>query len=206
MMKKTPYVAAMISLIGIYLLGQYYIEDHVYIDIISTVLAIIAAVAFWMEFKSNERINEAQLIMELNNQFVTNPEFTRVEWELEKYFDAYKKAKTEGRDTVGITFGLDLELASEERQHLVNYLVHLEGIAALVNEGVLHLRVISNLMAYRYFIAVNNPVVQNYELYPYKEYYRGIFDLYDRWAQEIGEEHIPMGRNSLVKQRGCPME
>lgn len=200
-MRKTPYIAVMIALIGIYLLGQYYVEDHVYIDIISTVLAIIAAVAFWMEFRSNERINEAQLIMELNDQFVTNPQFTHVEWVLEKYYNAYKEAKRTGQSVDAIPLEINLEIANEERQYLINYLVHLEGMAALVNEGVLHLKVISNLMAYRYFIAVNNPIVQKHELLPYKEYYRGIFSLYEKWSKEIGEENVPMGRNGLIEQK-----
>lgn len=197
-MRKTPYIAVMIALIGIYLGVRYYVGDPTYAEIISTVLAIIAAVAFWMEFKSNEQINEAQLIMELNNQFVTNPQFTHVEWVLEKYYHAYREAERTGQDVGLVKLEMDLEMTNEQRQDLTNYLVHLEGMAALVNEGVLHLKVISNLMAYRYFIAVNNPVVQKYELYPYKEYYRGIFSLYEKWSKEIGEGNVPMGRYGLI--------
>ena len=72
-MKKIPYIVTMVMLIGLYLLGRYCMADYMNTEVISTILAIIAAVAFWMEYKSNERVNEAKLIMELNDQFVTNP-------------------------------------------------------------------------------------------------------------------------------------
>ena len=96
-----------------------------------------------------------------------------------------------------IPFGIDLDVFDERRQSVINYLVHLEGIAALVNEGVLHLNVITDLMAYRYFIAVNNPVVQEKELYPFQDYYRGCFRIYEKWSKSLEAEKIPMAENAL---------
>lgn len=196
-MRKRPYIATMIALVALFLVGRFYITESAYVEIITTVLAIIAAVAFWMEFRSNERINEAQLIMELNDQFISNPQFNKVELELEKYYAAYKAAKQQGQDVSRIPFGIDLDVFDEDRQSVINYLVHLEGVAALVNEGVLHLNVITDLMAYRYFIAVNNPVVQKKELYPYQDYYRGCFRIYEKWSEALGEDKIPMAENAL---------
>ena len=74
-----------------------------------------------------------------------------------------------------------------DRQNLVNYLVHLEGIASLVNTGVLRLETITDLMAYRYFIAVNNPIVKELELKPYAAFYQGIYMIYDSWAEIVGD-------------------
>ena len=96
-MKKRPYIAVMVALVALFLVGRFYISESAYVEIITTILAIIAAVAFWMEFRSNERINEAQLVMELNDQFISNPQFNTVELELEKYYAAYRKAKETGR-------------------------------------------------------------------------------------------------------------
>lgn len=190
-MNKRHYILLMIVLSTLFLVGRYYIRDSVYIEIITTILAIIAAVCFFMELKSNERINEAQLIMELNDQFITNPQFTNVELELEKYFNAYRKAGSPEERTNGIPFGIDLDIFDENRQSLVNYLVHLEGVAALVDEGVLHLNVITDLMAYRYFIAVNNPIVQEKELLPYRDYYQGIIRIYEKWNEALGKIKFP---------------
>ena len=108
-------------------------------------------------------------LMELNNQFITNPDFAAVELALEKYFYAYRQAGSPETRENGISLDIELEGFSKEHQNVVNYLVYLEGIAALVNEGVLHLDVITDLMAYRYFIAVNNPVIQDTELLPYQK-------------------------------------
>lgn len=199
-MNKRHYILLMIILCALFVTGRYYIVDSMYIEIITTSLAIIAAVSFFMELKSNERINEAQLIMELNNQFITNPQFTDVELELEKYFNAYRKAGSPTCRENGISLGIDLDVFDKRRQDLVNYLVHLEGVAALVDEGVLHLNVITDLMAYRYFIAVNNPIVQEKELLPYRDYYRGIIRIYDKWSEALGEKKVPMAAYSLARR------
>lgn len=198
-MRKTPYIIAMIFLVALYLMGQHYLEANFFTNTVATVLAIVAAVAFWMEFRSNERINEAQLVMELNNQFINNENMSHVEWALEKYYHAYMEAKRTGGDVSLIPLELELDITERTRQDLVNYLVYLEGIATLVNEGVLHLNVITELMAYRYFIAVNNPIVQKYELLPYKDFYQGCFKLYEKWSKELGEDKVPMAESALVK-------
>jgi len=174
-MRKWKYALVMVFGISIYLTVQCLIRDNIVTAVITTSLAIVGGVAIWMEMQSNERINEAQLIMELNNQFITNENFADIEWALEKYYAEYMQAKRNGKDPAELTLDIDLSLENRNRQKLVNYLVHLEGVAALVNEGVLHLDVITDLMAYRYFIAVNNPDVQKAELLPYKDYYNGIF-------------------------------
>ena len=70
---------AMVLLVALYLTGQYIAQDNEFASAVSTILAIIAAVAFWMEFRSNERINEAQLIMELNHQFISSEQLSQVE-------------------------------------------------------------------------------------------------------------------------------
>ena len=199
-MKKTPYIAAMILLIALYLAGQTRWESDAFTNIVATILAIVAAVAFWMEFRSNEQINEAQLVMELNNQFITNEQMSNVEWALEKYYHAYLEAKRNGTDVSALKLDLDLEITDRTRQDLVNYLVYLEGIATLVNEGVLHLKVITELMAYRYFIAVNNPIVQEKELLPYQDYYQGCFKLYEKWSKELGADKVPMIENALANK------
>ena len=70
---------------------------------------------------------------------------------LERYNDLVRRGKT----TEAALFTKELEesiyaMEKEDRQYLVNYLVHLEGIATLVNTGVLRLSTINDLMAYRY--------------------------------------------------------
>lgn len=190
-------------IVCVYLLGQFFWHWEWLTETVATIIAIVAAVAFWLEYHENKLLNEAQFIMELNEQFLSDSNLSDVEWELEKYFNRYRKNElTEGYEE---EFEKKFALEKRERQHLVNYLVHLEGIAALVNNGVIHLDAIDDLMSYRYFVAVNNPIVQKIELLEYPEYYKGCIGIYDAWVEELLRQKItpPMyheKENNLTKK------
>ena len=194
---------SIIILVCLYMLGQYLCDWEWLTETVATILAIIAAVAFWLEYHENKLLNEAQFIMELNEQFLSDSNLSDVEWELEKYFNRYRKNELtkEYEEELEKKFALE----NRERQYLVNYLVHLEGIAALVNNGVIHLDAIDDLMSYRYFVAVNNPIVQRLELLEYPEYYKGCFGIYDAWVEDLLRQKItpPMydeKKNNLTKK------
>jgi len=60
-------------------------------------------------------------------------------------------------------------------------------------------------MSYRYFIAVNNPVVQTLELLEYPDYYKGCIGIYDAWVNELLKQGVtpPMydeEENNLTKK------
>lgn len=150
--------------------------------------------------KQTENITEATLVKDLNTEFINNPGLSRIESKLEEYFSEYKKYKKNSllyESPEEIPFYINTEIGSEDRQHLVNYLVHLEGIAALVNQGVLKLECINDLIAYRFFLACNNPHVQRLEIAPYYSYYSGCIKLYKKWENQLLEKgtEIPMGEN-----------
>lgn len=73
----------------------------------------------------------------------------------------------------------------------------LESVATLVNSGILRLNTINDLMAYRYFIAVNNPVVQKLELIPYKPYYNGCFTIFKEWQKTA--DGMPLKGTPLIR-------
>jgi hypothetical protein len=56
-------------------------------------------------------------------------------------------------------------------------------------------------MAYRFFIAVNNPELQEKELFKFPEYYKGCFKLYKEWSQYRNKHDlkIPMEDTALNK-------
>lgn len=181
-------------------------------------LAIFTAVAFFLEYHQNNKLNEAQFVIDLNNQFLNEGKMASVEHDLEKYFNATSSIspvshlsstddkgddkgeagkEVEARKTIEEELRTKYAMENKKHQDLVNYLVHLEGVAALVNNGVLRIAAINDLMAYRFFIAVNNPVVQELELKPFKDYYKGIYKLYPAWAKKL--KSVPMGENALVR-------
>ena len=189
--RKFWYILIMVLLSIVYFVGHNFLKLEWFTEFFATVGVIITAVAFWLEYHENKVLNEAQFAIDLNEQFIGNEKMSNVEWELEKFYTKYKS--NELTDCDKKEFKDKFKIENKERQDLVNYLVHLEGIAALVKTKVLHIDVIDDLMSYRYFIAMNNPVVQELELKPYADFYKGCFEIYNDWVKELGEEaKIPM--------------
>ena len=201
--RVTTYVLLMVIIICAYLSCQYIFAWSWLTETVATIIAIISAVAFWVEYHENKLLNEAQFIMELNEQFIGDENMSGVEWELERYFSKFRKGEI--TEDYCQNFEKKYSLDNRDRQHLVNYLVHLEGIAALVKNKVLHIETIDDLMSYRYFIAMNNPVVQKLELLEYPEFYKGCFEIYEAWVDVLERQGVtpPMydkERNNLVKK------
>lgn len=188
-MKKTKefkYYVAIVVVVILYLVVAYYSSDISTLStILTTITALIAAVAFWMQLKRTENLNETNFIMSLNDQFISNDEITKVEHALELFYNNIEKDHK-------VDFGLVLERNHDDCQRLINYLVYMEGLAALIRQDVMHLGVIDDLFAYRFFIAVNNPEVQKFELLPYANYYRGCFELSEMWTKQWREKGRPI--------------
>ena len=178
--KEWKYYAAIILIVSAYLVGMHFWNIPNLSDIVTTATTLVAAVAIWLEMKQNKSLNETEFIMELNSQFVNNPDIVKVEHKLEIYY-YYWKVNNEGKAS-DLHLDLDLDIEDSDRQDLVNYLVYLEGLAAMVRSGVIHLEAIDDLFAYRFFIAFNNPVVYEKELNEYTDYYQGCFWLHKKWT------------------------
>lgn len=193
--KEFKYYFAIVLVVALYLIATYYSSDISALStVLTTVTALIAAVAFWMQMKRTENLDEANFIMNLNEQFISNDEMTRIEHALELYYNQ----DFEGHEG---TLELVLERDHSDCQRLINYLVYMEGLAALIKRNVMHLGVIDDLFAYRFFIAVNNPIVQKFELLPYANYYQGCFELSEMWTKEWRKEGrpIPLDQHALFE-------
>lgn len=197
-MKKNSelkYYVAIVLVVVLYLIAAHYSSDVSELStIITTVTALIAAVAFWMQLKRTENLDEANFIMSLNDQFISNDEMTKIEHALELYYDQ----DFDGHEG---TLELVLDRDHNDCQRLINYLVYMEGLAALIKRNVMHLGVIDDLFAYRFFIAVNNPIIQKFELLPYANYYQGCFELSEMWTKEWRKEGrpIPLDQHALCE-------
>ena len=186
--RKILYILFMAIFVCAYIAGQFFWEWKRLTEAVSTIMAIIAAVAFWLEYHENQLLNEAKFITDLNEQFISNDKMSAVEWDLEKYY--IKQSKDELSEEYCKGFEEKYALDKQERQQLVNYLVHLEGIAALVKNRVLHIDTIDDLMSFRYFIAVNNPIVQQLELLEYADFYKGCIAIYDDWVNVLTKQGV----------------
>ena len=186
--RKFWYILIMVVLAGLYLLLQFIFEHERITEIFATLVAIVTVVAFWLEYNDNKIVNESQFIISLNDQFVSDERMFKIEWELEKFYNKYENGELTAEYQE--TFRKQFDIEDEKRQHLVNYLVHLEGIATLVNNGTLHIKKINDLMSYRYFIAMNNPIVQEIELKKYSDFYKGCFSIYKDWVAVLDKKQV----------------
>ena len=193
--RKSWYILMMILLAVLYFVGNNLLELEWVAEVFAAVVAIVTAVAFWLEYHENKVLNQAQFAIDLNEQFIGSEKMSFVEWELEKFYSKYDKdGITESdKELIKKEFREKFDIEKEERQYLVNYLVHLEGIAVLVKSKVLPIKSINDLMSYRYFIAMNNPVVQELELKAFPGFYKGCTGIYDDWVDTFDNKNeIPM--------------
>jgi len=191
--KERKYLWIIILLVSMYLLTLVSDKDINEVStVLTTIMALIAAVSFWLQLKRTENLDEANFIMSLNDQFISNDQMTRIENALETYYCKAKEQETP-------TLNLILERGHDDSQRLINYLVYMECLAALIKKDVMHLGVIDDLFAYRFFIAVNNPIVQQFELIPFANYYQGCYELSEIWTKEWRKKgrEIPLSQYAL---------
>lgn len=155
-------------------------------EFISTIAVIVGAVIAIIEIHANKKLEEASFIKDLNKQFIDNKEMVEIEHALETYNNLYQLGEK------NIELELDVRVNGKDKQKLVNYLVYLEGVASIIEQGVLHIDKINSLFGYRYFLAVNNPIIQNIELYPFAAYYQGIFNVYNKWLEKCKDKSSDM--------------
>lgn len=194
--RELKYYVLIVGLVGAYIyIINNVVEMPAFNNAVTNVIALISAVTFWMQLKRTENLNEANYIMNLNYHFLNNGRIIDVEKALTIYY-------AKGREVGGykdVKLGLKLELEENDRQSLINYLVYLEAMAAIMQRGVMHLDLVDDLFAYRFFIAINNPEVQEVELKPYKAYYQGCYALAEAWTKRMRKQgwEIPLDDTAL---------
>ena len=131
--------------------------------------------------KVENRIQQATFVKDYNLSFILDKGLTKIEHELEKYYADYVKNPKGANLNIGVE-------GTVKRQRFINYLVYLESLASIIDHNAMTIESIDSLMGYRFFLAVNNPVIQREELYQYSLHYRGLFELYEKWVTIKYEE------------------
>lgn len=160
-------------------------------SMLEAIIASIAIAQVLHQMKRGEEIeqgqndiDEARFILEYNQSFIQDSNMTEVEALLEQQMEG----------------NAEKSISPEQRQKCINYLVYLEGLAPLVLRDVLRLDHIDDLMAYRFFLAVNSPALQDDQLFRYPDYYLGCFKLYQFWK----EYRLSKGKSIL--QSSTPLD
>lgn len=151
-------------------------------DWITIATAVIGAIALFIQFKKDKIINESSFLMDFSASFYDSYDCA----DLVKLLDDY--------DTEHKQFSYE-----ENTAVIVRYMQWVESIGNIIDSGAISLKAIDQVLGYRFFIIVNNKIIQENELIPYRFYYMGTFELYERWYK-YKKDHglpVPMEENSL---------
>ena len=152
------------------LVGSLFLDDTLgakISNIVTVITAIVGAVALFIQFKKDKDLNMASFVIDYSVQFYDIYKLNNVLNELEK-------CRKDPNYKINI---------KENYQDIVAYLQWLESLAALVNSELLTIDKIDDVLSYRFFLIVNNRQIQEEEIIPCREFYRGIFKLYDKWSK-----------------------
>lgn len=174
---------SILTVIGNIYGGNAFIES--FVSIVTVYTAIIGAVALFYQFKRDKDLNEASFLVSYSEQFYAVYELENIMNELEKC-------------RVNPEYKIDIE---QHYTKIVGYLEWLETLSSLINSEVLQIERIDNVMSYRYFLIVNNKQIQDCELIPNRDFYRGIFEIYPLWSSYKKRKNlpIPLEENALNK-------
>ena len=193
MNRRNTYITAIaISLIVIATMGSLFFGEYISEEVVNAVTActaIVGAAALFYQFKRDKDLNEASFLVEYSQEFYSVYDLAELMNELEKC-------------RIDPEYELDVE---QYYQKIVGYLEWLETLASLVDSDLLQIKKIDNVMSYRFFLIVNNKQIQECELIPNREFYRGIFDLYPRWEKYKKKKGliIVLEENSLGGAKIC---
>ena len=154
----------------------YSIEVRI-VNIVTIITAMTGALALYIEFLKNKRIQTSQYLIDYSKSFYNC------------YYDLYECFAELKKHADNPKYTIDYE---KYKYKLKVYLQWVESIATLLERGILDLYTVDNILSYRFFIIVNNPEVQKNILIPDAKFYRGTFYLYDRWSKYEKSRELPI--------------
>ena len=135
------------------------------VTIVTLSSAVLGAISIFVQYQRDKNVNQASFILEYAKYFYSLNKTEETMMLLDKYRMG-DKTVTKKIDYSGI----------------VNYLFWCEELSTLYQKNVVDIETIDNLFSYMFFIITNNKYVQNLELIPQSEFYKGTFYLHKEWT------------------------
>ena len=136
------------------------------VTIITVGTALVGAVSLFIQYKRDKNVSQATFILEYAKYFTMLSGTEDVLFVLDRY-------RLGDKDSVK-----DINYNG-----MVNYLTWCEELSALYQKGVLDFDTIDNLFSYNFFLIANNKYVQEKELVPQAEFYKGVYYLHEAWTE-----------------------
>ena len=169
---RISFISIILIAVALIAMSYFNVISDTFVSVITIITAIVGAFGIWLELNKEQEINQASFILTINSDFYAlGGKGTMYAADLEKMLD---------EDYAGIK---KLEIKKENIVMVVQYLVWLKTLSSLINRRMIKISAIDDLFSYKFFIAVNNPLIQELELLPYKTAYRGIFKAHRIWKK-----------------------
>lgn len=139
-------------------------------DAMTMLIAIVAALAVFVQTKKNADTSKAEFILNLQQEFSSSEGFSDL-------FDACWRNYNDEMSNEELETYL-----SKSQVHLLNYLTFFESMYLIKEQGVINIKILDELFGRRFFIVVNNKTIQNFDLCKNAKYYTNVFYLYEDWS------------------------
>ena len=151
-----------IIVIVILLLTQKYLGDSLS-EIITIITAVFGVVSILYQLRKDYQISKAEFIYSLNDSFSNNSEIAYIYMLLKKFRDNGKQ-----------------EINEDDGRRMGDYIMFFEIMGYLLEEKMITLDLMDKIFANKFFLFMNNPDVQKYQL-SYSEINKPILELYCMW-------------------------
>jgi hypothetical protein len=166
------YTLMIIMCLGIFIGSMFGGVGTIISTIVTSATAVVSAIAVYIQMRKDTEITQAEFLLEFS-----------------KFFYSFEGAqKLEAKIDRSVEKGQVLKITSDDYEEVNDYMIWLEGLASMVINKTLTLKLIDNMYNYRFFALVNNPYIQQSELSAFGSYYRNIFKLHYMWS-EYRKEH-----------------
>ena len=145
------------------------------VTVITVGTALAGAIALFVQYKRDKNISQATFILEYAKYFYSLNGTEETLMNLDRYRNGEKGA-----------------LKKVEYSGVINYLFWCEELSALYQKGIVDFKTIDNLFSYTFFLITNNKYIQELELVPQAEYYKGVYFLHNEWTAYKKETKQPI--------------
>lgn len=159
--------------------AKYLFKLDIFLELFTKIVGAFSLLGLLYQFGRERSVNQAEFILNINNNFITNPDL----------MDIYKKLeKSKSEDQAKNPF------TEDDIIYMANYLTFFESFYSLIHEKVIGITAVDQL-AYRFFLATNNKFMQ--EMLLCKEgkenAWKDLYKLHYLW------------KNHRIKNKGCTL-
>lgn len=156
----------LITVIGVVCVMLFSKDTNSVMDIITLLTALIGVVSVYIEYRNNKAL------VQTNNLIVIYSDFNDISTNREIQY----KLEVLKRRNVNL-------FTEDDIPNIRIYLKFFEGIAPMFIKDVVSFKKINSILGYRFFLIMNSPYIQNLEIIPRADNYKGCITMHYLWSE-----------------------